>query len=222
VIGAVGNDVVDLREPGAEARHLDASFVSRVCADDERARATTAADLWALFAAKEAAYKAFVKLGAPPTFAPHRLRVAADRSSVTWKGKQPADDLRVALAVTQGAEHVHAVAWSGAAAPIARVACARGAPRDEGQRARALLCRLVARSARLDRARLRVVRDPVDGAWDGYGPPRVEHAGARLDVDVSLSHDGRFVAAAAIVACPRIAKALRAPRPRAHGLPALP
>jgi hypothetical protein len=45
-----------------------------------------------------------------------------------------------------------------------------------------------------------VVRDPVPGAWDGFGPPRVEHRGQLMaGTDVSLSHDGPFVAVAAIV-----------------------
>jgi hypothetical protein len=44
-----------------------------------------------------------------------------------------------------------------------------------------------------------VVRDAAPGSWDGYGPPRLERHGARLEADVSLSHDGRFVAAAADV-----------------------
>jgi phosphopantetheinyl transferase (holo-ACP synthase) len=191
----VGNDVVDLTDPVIARHHDRGRFVARVCSDDERARVRSARDLWTLFASKEAAYKVLVKLGASPGFGHRSIRVAQDLATATW------NDVRVALAVTGDAEHVHALAWTGGPPPTGRVVRSGGGPdderEDEGARARAVLCDLVATATGCAPSDLRVVRDPAPGAWDGYGPPRVERGGALVAVDVSLSHDGRFVAAAA-------------------------
>jgi phosphopantetheinyl transferase (holo-ACP synthase) len=188
---AVGNDVVDLTDPSVLRHHEDAGFVARVCADDERARIGTARDLWALFAAKEAAYKALVKLGASPGFGHRSLRVAPGRASVTWRS------LRLELSVGGDDEHVHAVAWSAGAAPTARVVRSDACD-GESARARAVLRALVAEHLGCEPGSLDVVREPAPLAWDGFGPPRIARCGATLDVDVSLSHDGRFAAAAAL------------------------
>ena len=129
----IGNDVVDLADPAIARHHENERFVARVCSEDERRRVVTARDLWSLFAAKEAAYKALVKLGTNRAGFGHRaIHVAPDLGSVTWR------DLRLTLRVTGDRDHVHAVAWSEdteGAAPIVRVvrvSKARGTARSEG------------------------------------------------------------------------------------------
>jgi phosphopantetheinyl transferase (holo-ACP synthase) len=203
MLEVVGNDVVDLT-----GHHRRERFVARVCHADERTRVAGALDLWQLFAAKEAAYKAVVKLGAAPGFAHGDFRVAADLRSVRWR------ELELRLGLTWDGDHVHAVAWSrGAREPAVAVTRADGAPGDlarvmtseaASRLARSLACGLVAQAIGCDAAGLTVVRDAVSGAWDGYGPPRVERVWSHrrtsvsVDADVSLSHDGPFVAAAAL------------------------
>ncbi|HEX4449048.1 MAG TPA: 4'-phosphopantetheinyl transferase superfamily protein [Polyangiaceae bacterium] len=192
---AVGNDVVDLTDPWIARHHEDADFVARVCSDEERRRVNTKRDLWRLFAAKEAAYKALVKLGRAPGFAHRALLVSADGGSVAWS------DCRLALSVTDDLDHVHAVAWSEGHRPRARVARADGAEAvaDEGTRARDLLRDLVASTFGYLAGDLEVIRDPAPGTWDGRGPPRIVRRAVPLDIAVSLSHDGPFVAAATLV-----------------------
>jgi phosphopantetheinyl transferase (holo-ACP synthase) len=186
----VGNDVVDLSDPQIAEHHRWERFVSRVCAVEERARATTKVDLWSLFAAKEAAYKALVKLGWLPGFAHRDILVAADLRAVHWRSCQ------LELSVTHDDQYVHALAWTTRGPPpLARVARAA----TEGPAARALLCKLIGTATGWAAADLEVVRDPVPGSWDGFGPPRVERGGVAVATDVSLSHDGPFVAAAAII-----------------------
>jgi phosphopantetheinyl transferase (holo-ACP synthase) len=190
---AIGNDVVDLTDPGIVRHHENRRFVERVCSENERARVTTARQLWSLFAAKEAAYKALVKVGGEPGFGHRSIEVAPDFASVTWR------DLRLDLSVTGDLDHVHAVAWTEGARPLVRVMRATGAQQGESAGARALLRELLSTALGCRPEAIEVVRDPSPGSWDGYGPPRVLRDGGPVDTDVSLSHDGRFVAAAAVL-----------------------
>ena len=204
-LAAIGNDVVDLGDPVIARHHQNERFLARVCTPEERSRVATARDLWSLFAAKEAAYKALVKLGGAPGFGHRSLHVAPDLSSVAWS------DQRLCLRVTADGECVHAVAWSAGAPPVMRNPLARVSRsesngregRAESEDARAVLRDLVATALGCAPGELEVVRDAVPGAWDGQGPPRILRAGAPVDADVSLSHDGRFVAAAALVGLER-------------------
>lgn len=182
----VGNDVVDLGDPQIAAHHLRPRFVARVCSEEERARVRDAQSLWSLFAAKEAAYKALVKLGFEPGFAHREIVVAADLRSVRWR------DVTLRLHVEATGERVHAVAWEGEAEPSWGIE--QTADPDLSASARALLCGALARGGR----ELSVLRDPREGSWDGFGPPRLVSRGEPIDVDVSLSHDGRFVGYAAL------------------------
>jgi hypothetical protein len=187
----VGNDVVNLTDPAIAEHHTRARFLSRVCASDELARVETALDLWTLFAAKEAAYKALVKLDCSPGFGHRCIRVDPGLRVVRWRGHE------LDLSVVSDGSHVHAVAWSPPArSPLATV----GRAEAGGDGARTLLRELVANAIGCRADELEVVRDLVAGSWDGFGPPRVHRGGMRVDVDVSLSDDGPFVAAAMLEA----------------------
>lgn len=175
--GRVGNDVVDLGDPQIAEHHTRPRFIERVCAPEEVSRAWgDKRALWSLFAAKEAAYKVLVKLGHHVGFAHRDIVVARSWRTVVFA------DVRLDLHVEGDDEHVHAVA-SLDAAPV--FAVRRTRDEDLSRAARALLAEVYG-------AEVEVVRDRIVGAWDGYGPPRL----ASSDADVSLSHDGRFVACA--------------------------
>lgn len=190
--GLVGNDIVDLTDPLIAEHHRRQRFVARVCDGEERARIVTSADLWALFAAKEAAYKVLVKLGYAPGFAHREISVAPDLHAVGWRGHE------LALSVEKGEHYVHALAWTGEGRRPLAIVGRRSDFELEGVAARALLCALVGEATGNAASELEVVRDAVAVAWDGFGPPRVECHGSAMDADVSLSHDGPFVAAAMI------------------------
>jgi len=125
----VGNDVVDLGNPRTEGRAADERFVRRVFAEQERAviggSPEPDLELWCLWAAKEAGFKAISKLvGEPPPFVHRSFTVAwttdasppggspvggdsrdvIRRGRVTWQGRRA--EVRVAL----HAGSVHAVA----------------------------------------------------------------------------------------------------------------
>ena len=177
----VGNDVVDLDEPAIAESHRDPRFLARVCAQSEQRSIAAAVDpkrlLWSLFAAKEAAFKVVCKLGPRPVFAHRKFVVAPDLSAVEYGG------LLLPLWIEVGAGWVHALASTAEVKPQSGVgALAVGG--DPGVGARELLLK------RLGVKGVEVVRDPIPGSWDGFGPPRLSSG----DRDISLSHDGGFVA----------------------------
>lgn len=190
----VGNDVVDLDDPHNALAHLRARFVERVCREAERAQLATSATphtlLWSFFAAKEAAFKVVAKLAPPPPFAHRRFVVSADLRSVRYEGRE------LFLVVEVGERYVHAIASTHEATPLRAVERV-DASADHSLCARTLLRTSLGRALDCDPEDLEVVRPKVVGSWDGYGPPQLLTRGALREADVSLSHDGRFVACAA-------------------------
>ena len=183
----VGNDVVDLEDPAIAHTHLRERFVERVCCDSERAMVAIAPEpkvmLWSLFAAKEAAFKAISKQHAL-VFAHRKFVVSADLRSVTYE-KQA-----LWLRVDVEGPCVHAVAWTDDEMPVFGVEqISEGA--DPGAAARALLVKCLGGKG------LTVERAPTPGSWNGFGPPKLYRDGVEVNLDVSLSHDGRFVGFAA-------------------------
>lgn len=191
----VGNDVVDLGDPQIAGHHLRPRFLARVLCEEERVRVVNAADprrlLWSLFAAKEAAYKIVAQRAAvAPVFAHRRFRVAPALDAV-----DSGDEL-FALRVGTDDDVVHAVASTAGCTPV--VGLARVAPgADASAAARALLCAALAPVLGCAADELQVVRAPRPGSWDGQGPPRLYRRGVALAVQISLSHDGRWVGFAA-------------------------
>lgn len=78
----VGNDVVDLKDPDNQGKSGDDRFLGRVFTEKERDRITRAACpdrlLWALWAAKEAAYKAVSRGDPTVSSLPRRYDILFD------------------------------------------------------------------------------------------------------------------------------------------------
>jgi phosphopantetheinyl transferase (holo-ACP synthase) len=192
----VGNDVVDLDDPAILRSHLQGRFVARVCTEAERVALATAKGgktlLWSLFAAKEAAYKVAAKQGPAPGFAHRRFEVAPDLGSVRDAVTGQRMHLWVEVDTVRG--FVHAVAAEGAERPVHAVAEV-----PEGQDPSAAVRDELAAAAALrlggERMAYAVERAADAGSWDGFAPPRLLHGGRAVPgADLSLSHDGRFVA----------------------------
>ena len=117
----IGNDVIDLEDVQIVDHHLRPRFLARVLAEEERDRLARTPDadkkrlLWTCFAAKEAAYKAIVKLRGPIVLAHRSLVMAPARTSVRYR------DLAVDLEIEDGQGFVHAIAFVMHERPIARV-----------------------------------------------------------------------------------------------------
>jgi phosphopantetheinyl transferase (holo-ACP synthase) len=183
----VGNDVVDLQDPAIAQSHLRERFVARVCCESERTLLAGSAQpkvmLWSLFAAKEAAFKAISKVE-PLVFAHRRFVVSADLRSVTYEKHV------LWLRVDVEGDCVHAVTWSDDETPVSGAEQIEDGV-DPSAAARALLVR------RLGGQGLTVERAPLPGSWNGFGPPKLFRDGVEVNLDISLSHDGRFVGFAA-------------------------
>lgn len=191
----IGNDVVDSSDATTAAAHLRERFVARVCSPAERDRVAAAADpallLWSLFAAKEAAFKAVSKLRPGIAFAHRRFEVSDDLSTVRY------DDVVLRASVWHQGDCIHAVALLGEADCIYAVQEVN-AGADSSAAARTLLVTRLAEELGCAPADLAVERAPLPGSWTGFAPPELMIGGASAGRDISLSHDGRFVAFAAI------------------------
>jgi len=196
----VGNDIVDLAAPGNAGKSGDNRFLGRVFTGEERGLIVDAACpdaiLWALWAAKEAAYKA-VSRGDPSVCSiPRQYRVfleeghtAGTAPFLTGKVITPGGEL--ALRISLEEDRVHALA-AGSEAALDRlcwhvedvdVTC------DSSVFIRKRLIREIARSLDCIVSDLCIVKEPGN-----FCAPRVLLRGLLLTKEISLSHDGRFAA----------------------------
>jgi len=216
----VGNDVVDLKDPENQGKSGDDRFLARVFTAEERELIARAAVpetlLWALWAAKEAAYKA-VSGGDPGgdqlsvCSIPRRYPVHLDAESVDGTRDTPAgveDSLTgrvitprgtVALRITVSEDYVHALA-AGSDADFAGIIQRVdrmdevGNPGDPSAFVRGRLLTEISRRLDCPLDNLTVRKEP-----SASGPPRVFLRDRPLAAEISLSHDGRFAAFALLM-----------------------
>jgi phosphopantetheinyl transferase (holo-ACP synthase) len=191
--GRVGNDVIDLRDPAIAGHHERSRFVGRVCVADEIACVAGSDDphrmLWSLFAAKEAGFKVVAKLTPGMAFSPRRFVVNETCTRVIH------DDVNLWLQVAQGEDWVHAIAGQGEAEPVWAVE-RRHPETGQSEAVRELAVRLAAGHLGLAADLLVVQRGEDRRFRDDLAPPRLLRDGQPLNVDLSLSHDGPWVACA--------------------------
>jgi hypothetical protein len=199
----VGNDVVDLKDPENIGKSRDDRFLCRVFTDGERELIASFPSpdtlLWSLWAVKEAAYKAVSRSDPAVCSIPHRYPVVLDPVDTTRKvaglaGKviTPRGGLFFEVAVSP--DWVHALV---AEEEEALKRLCRSVKWLEGRKGavnpsafvREVLLQEIARRLDCPVGDLSVVKKN-----DGPGAPLVLFRGALLAAEVSLSHDGRFVA----------------------------
>jgi len=194
--------VVDLADPEADLRRLHPRFAERVFTTAERhaleasrpdaavcdAAAPRTTLHWALWAAKESAYKALKRIAPQAVFSPREFEVELPSvplveggvavGAVVHRGR------RFRLQIQQHGASVHAIATSGAAVGaeiLCRVARCQG---DPSAAVRRIAIRAIGSALGLDPAALQIVgRPPVAMCGDDL-----------LGVDLSLSHHGQLVA----------------------------
>lgn len=188
----IGNDLVDLQDPETRPDAIHPRFDQRVfSAGEQLALAASAVPnrlRWSLWAAKEAAYKAWRRLEPTLTFLPARFHSRLDGEGcgvVTHEGRV------VPVRIDLEGDLIHAVAgdWNvgGLVAAVAQI------PRQIGAQVpgpRQLVRQLAV--ARLSH-RLGVAREALHIEREGR-IPRLWIGDNPANVDLSLSHHGRFVA----------------------------
>jgi phosphopantetheinyl transferase (holo-ACP synthase) len=187
----IGNDVIDLRDPETRGESIHPRFDERVLAPSERrwlaGREEPERDRWALWAAKEAAFKAARRIDASTPFFPARFVVEWEEGARQARVTHGADRFDVVLDVSDDA--IHAVASLVAAAPAPIVAkAARVVADDLSSAARRLA--VVTVCARLGRDSFRV-------GMNGRLPELLE--ADEPPIPLSLSHHGRVVGFAAVL-----------------------
>jgi hypothetical protein len=188
---SVGNDVVDLADPEARLGGLHARWDGRVFCPAERKAldASPSRHLlhWALWAAKESAYKARKRLEPETVFSPKEFEVELSPlpaaggvavGRICHRGE--VFELEVHL---DGAS-VHAVATRQGQAGARVLWKVESALGDPGVPARRLAASSIGSALGLDPDELRIVGRP----------PVATFRDRRVDLGVSLSHHGRFVA----------------------------
>ena len=125
----IGNDVMDLRHPRCRERRWDDPLLDRILSPGERDWLDTAATeelwsirLWALWAAKETAFKVHSKLSAPGPFVPRRFScqletdIPPNGTDVSIWGMISRSDSEMPVTIKGGANrnYVHVTGWNGA------------------------------------------------------------------------------------------------------------
>lgn len=188
----LGNDVVDLSDPETRPGARHPRFDERVFTGEERAALAAAPDperlRWSLWAAKEAAYKCLKKLAPGTFFSPVRFEVRFDSETT---GTVEAGERRLRVALFREGDALHAVATD-AADPergvLRALAEATGAEQDASQAVRALARQAAAAELGCHPEELAILREGRR--------PRLRRRGGLPELDLSLSHHGRFLAAA--------------------------
>jgi phosphopantetheinyl transferase (holo-ACP synthase) len=205
----VGNDIVDLAAPGSPGKSGDERFCGRVFTAEERALIAGApspdALLWALWAAKEAAYKAVSRDNPAVCSIPRQYRVEINGDSALFvsqrkinralspliAGKVITPRGELALRIERTADWVHAMVAESEEVldRIFLLVESPGGGDDPSAFVRRGLLREIACLLDCPVGDLSVIKNPA-----GSGAPSVFFRGYPLTKEVSLSHDGRFTA----------------------------
>lgn len=212
----VGNDIVDLDAPGAKNKGLDIRFMRKILTGDEMglvlSRTTPDAFLWALWAAKETAYKAIAKGSPEALFSPRKYRVRIQRESspdpgIVQEGTVVTPWGTAATRTFIRKDHVHCIGirqtrpdadektedihyGSGRLAPHAAY-CRLSPSGRESATARKMAVRHIGRLSGRNENQMEI--RPAPEIY-GSGAPALFFNGKPDRIDISLSHDTRFAA----------------------------
>ena len=198
----VGNDVVDLRDPDNQPAAIHQRFDLRAFGETELdlLAATSGVETrhrlrWTLWAAKESALKYLRQIDPDLPFRPRDFTVSLAAPAGGRVAHREAE-LDLVLDVTPARIHAVAVDSAGdraaAARRVAKIGDERPAPPGEASKeVRRLAAREVGRLLGLPAMAIEV-RARARSA------PRARHRGKVLPVDLSLSHDGAWIACAVV------------------------
>ena len=200
----VGNDVVDLREPANAGKSRNSRFLKKILTNAEIEFVQNAKDpdatLWSYWACKETAYKVIKKSCLDAAFLPRQWTVFFKKSQsdfsegeVMIPGKE-----RVYVRLFYNPQYVHCVGSDSITALDKLIWSVDVLPEEKDEKnidpsffSRNCLGQNLAQYFSLNFHNIKIRRTRKDGALQ---PPRVYVSGRETDINISLSHDGRFVA----------------------------
>ena len=200
----VGNDVVDLREPANIWKSRDSRFLKKILtnAEIEIVKNAERSDeaLWSFWACKETAYKFIKKTFPGIAFLPRRWPVTFGKTKSKKSDglvKVP-DTGDVYIRLFSNPDYIHCVGSDKLTVPDKIICGVENLPDEETDPSlfsRFCLAQSLAKRFSLNLHQIKIKRTRTKGELQ---PPCVYIDGRKTDIDISLSHDGRFVAYALV------------------------
>lgn len=209
----MGNDIVDLNTPWAVNKSRNARFMAKVFTEDETQAIGQSGNpdamLWALWAAKETAYKVTAKSIPDALFSPLKYRVKLVRGEAantenTQTGTVTTQSGIVTVCVFFHENHVHCIGINGNHRDTGKLyhgyGCGESECEDcpslspaarESLAARKLALKHIAQCCGRNIEDMEIRKNGEDRET---GPPMLYFKGKKDKIDISLSHDGRYVA----------------------------
>jgi 4''-phosphopantetheinyl transferase superfamily. len=192
---------VDLKEPANAEKSRNSRFLKKILTDAEiefvqNARNSDKA-LWSHWACKETAFKVIKKICPDTAFLPRRWKVFFKKSQSTYSDGEviiPGKD-RVYIRFFSNLQYVHCIGSDSIAALGKLIWSVDVLPEKEVINpsifVRYCLGQDLAQHISLNFHDIKIKRTRKNGELT---PPRVYVNGRKTDIDISLSHDGRFIA----------------------------
>jgi phosphopantetheine--protein transferase-like protein len=196
----VGNDVVDLKEPENAGKSANSRFLKKILTDAEIESVINAenpdAALWSLWACKEAAYKVIKKSSPDTAFLPRQWPVTFNKTKTKYSDGEVMipDAGSVFIRLFSDFQYVHCIGADHPAVLDKVIWGVEDLPEDETNPsvfARNCLAQNLAKHFSGNLHQIKIIRKRENGELQ---PPRVYVDGRKTDINISLSHDGRFVA----------------------------
>ena len=203
----VGNDIVDLKTPEAIGKSTDTRFIKRVLTPCEQQMLHHSEHpdtlVWALWAAKETAFKTISKSYPNISSAPGRYPVILDskKSSHCSKGEVMTPNGSVAIRIDFHEDYIHCIGIFSLADNLDSVVSGIGEidtntlagqmdsiSEKESSAVRRLAKKGIASYLQLNEQDIQIIRRKK------VHPPTVLAKGKIKNMEISLSHDGRFAA----------------------------
>lgn len=197
----VGNDVVDLKEPANAGKSSESRFLKKILTDTEiefiqNARDPDAA-LWSHWACKETAYKIVKKSLPDAAFLPRQWTVTFTKTKSKFSDGEVIIPGKgsVYIRLFSNSNYIHCVGADVLTSLDKLIWSVEALPEKEkinpSLYLRNCLGQSLAKHFSLKSHNIKIKRTRENGELQ---PPHVYVSGVQTDIDISLSHDGRFVA----------------------------
>jgi phosphopantetheinyl transferase (holo-ACP synthase) len=196
--------VVDLREPANAGKSRNSRFLKKILTNVEIEFVQNAKDpdatLWSYWACKETAYKVIKKSCLDAAFLPRQWTVIFNKIESTYSNGEviiPGKD-RVYIHLFSNLQYVHCIGADVFTALDELIWSVDVLPEEKDEKnidpsffSRNCLGQNLAQYFSLNFHNIKIKRARENGELQ---PPRVYVSGRKTNIDISLSHDGRFIA----------------------------